>query len=471
MSTSPGIHRPRTLRLSRLLLWLPGVLLCILLWIPGVAGAQDAPDQSEQDAGVAAEPAGDDVRIEIGGRMRAAVRLAFPTASYSSELQGDFLAAAKEVEQTLREDLDQTRVFNTQGPTELAVLALTGERAADFDKYRSLGNEVVLLATLSREDDRLLLEGWVYDLASKQSVLGKSYRGTLDQARLIAHYLMDALYYQFMGRPSLALTNFVFQSDRTGYQELFLMDYDGHNQRQISRHQSTSGYADWSRQGDAIAYMSYFSGQAGIYYVDLSNGAKVPIYTEGTLNISPAFHPDGGRVAFASSVDANVDLFVCERVCEEPTRITRSRAIDTNPQWSPEGDRLAFTSSRSGRPHVYVMNADGSNVRRISFEGDYNEGASWHPDGNQVVYASRESNRFRVAVTDLVSLETRIVAASPRQSYEEPTFSPDGTKIAFTVRRGREAQIHVMNADGSDRRQLTYEGSNWAPDWSEPPPR
>ncbi|MDA8016857.1 MAG: hypothetical protein MPN21_05350 [Thermoanaerobaculia bacterium] len=421
------------------------------------------PAQSQDE-----QPTGDETTLELTTGGRAAVRLAYPAGEVDEALSGDYLAAAQEIEQTLRDDLAQTKLFDTQGPAELSVLVLTGQRDADFDQYASLGNEVILLTSVSREGDRVVLQGWVYDLDSKQSILGKRYRGTLEQARKVAHTLMDALYYQFMGRHSLALTNFVFQSDRSGYQELFLMDYDGHNQHQISRHKSTSGFSDWSAQNDAIAYLSYFSGTAGIYYVDIAaGGTKVPIYTEGTLNLSPSFSPDGRRVAFASSVESNIDIFLCDRACVAPQRITTSRAIDTNPAWSPDGAQIAFSSSRSGRPHIYVMKIDGSDVRRISFEGDYNEGANWSPDGRHLVYASRQNNRFRVATTDLISLDTKIVAQGPK-SYEEPTFSPDGSKIAFTVRQGREAQIFVMDSDGNNWRQLTYEGNNSSPDWSRP---
>ena len=93
--------------------------------------------------------------------------------------------------------------------------------------------------------------------------------------------------------PDFALTTIAFHSDRSGFQELYLMDYDGRNQRRISGHKSTSGYSDWSPTGDAIAYMSYFSGTPSIYYVELATGNKVPVYRQGPLNLSPSFSPDG----------------------------------------------------------------------------------------------------------------------------------------------------------------------------------
>lgn len=445
------------------------LLLCTVALLSGLPLAAQTPAPTAPTAEVlpSAEPT-----VVLDGRGRTQVRLAFPKADAAPTLAGDFLQAAQEMEQTLREDLAYYAIFNLQGPTELSVLTLNGDRNHDFEQFRSLGNQVVLQAAIKQEGDKLTLDGWVYDLPSKQSILGKRYRGTIDQARLLAHYMADALFYQFSGRPGIALTTLAFQSDRDGGQELFLMDYDGHNQRRISGHKSTSGYSDWSPTGDAIAYMSYFSGTPGIYYVDLASGNKVPVYRDGVLNISPSFSPDGRRIAFASSnSESNIDIYACDRSCQQPQRLTNSQAIDTNPAWSPDGKQIAFTSSRAGKPQIFVMNADGSNVRRVSFEGEYNEGAAWRPDGQQIVYATRRGNRFDIALTNMVDLSTRVLTSSGDGSYEEPTFSPDGQRIAFTVRRGKQAQVYVMNADGTQWRQLTQAGNNSAPDWSNFPAR
>jgi TolB protein len=431
-------------------------VICLLLLV--LAALPAAAQQAEE------------VVVEIGGQFRSQLRLAFPKADFDPSLGGETYVA-EEVEQTLRDDLDYAGIFNVQGPTELAVLTLSGERRADFEQYRSLGNELVLQADVKVEGGKLVVEGRLYDLASAMSVLGKRYRGQMDQGRRLAHTLADDLYRQFTNRPSLMLTEIVFQSDRDGggFKELYLMDYDGRNQRRISHHQSTSGFADWSPTRDAIAYLSYFTGKSGVFYVDLATSEKVKIYDGGNLTLSPSFAPDGQRLAFAHATASNVDIYLCERQCTSPRRITSSPAIDTNPAWSPLGERIAFTSDRSGRPNVYVMDTDGKNVRRISNQGNYNEGACWHPDGKKLVYASRQGNKFRVAMTDLISLETLLLAEGS-DSYEEPCFSPDGRRVLFTLKRGRASQVWVMNADGSDWQQLTHEGNNMSADWSPFPP-
>ena len=434
---------------------------------PASAQTETAPPPPE------AQP--EEVDLTLGGG-RAQIRLAFPKATYDESLSTSDQEIAQEIEQTLRDDLEYTGIFNIQGPTELAVLSLTGNREHNFEQYRSLRNEVLLLATVKREGDRIALEGRLYDLPSSQSIAGKRYRGKNAQARRIAHTMADAIYFQFTGQPGMALTMIAFQSDRDrsscsdlhlgNCQELYLMDYDGRNQRRISTHKSTSGFSDWSPGGDALAYMSYVSGNPGIYYVDIETSKKIPVYREGVLNLSPSFSADGQQIAFAHSTETNVDVYVCKRGCQAPRRLTTSRAIDTNPAWSPDGKHIAFTSDRSGKPNIYVMDVDGSNIRRISFEGDYNDGACWRPDGSHLVYASRRSGfRFQVAETSLIDLTTRSLTKG-QDSYEQPCYSPDGRRIVFTVKRGQESQIHVMKADGSDWRQLTHEGNNMAADWS-----
>ena len=95
----------------------------------------------------------------------------------------------RHIEQTLRDDLQQTILFNAQGPTELAVLVLTGKRDQDFEQYRSLGNDVVLLTAIKKEGDKLTLDGWVYDLPSKQSILGQLFQ--LSRAEVVILFDID----------------------------------------------------------------------------------------------------------------------------------------------------------------------------------------------------------------------------------------------------------------------------------------
>jgi TolB protein len=414
-------------------------------------------------------PGGEDVTVVLEGRLRSQFRLAIPEFDGLTMLSPNLRRAADEIDQTLRSDLEASRVFRLQGPEDLSVLALTGDLTRDFELYRSLQNELVLQVDVRPEGDKVVIEGRLYHLETGDSILGKRYRGTPAVARRIAHTFADEIILALSGRQGVALSQIAFYSDRSGFKEIYLMDYDGANQRPVTAHKSISLTPDWSRAGDTIAYVSYFSGAPGIYLVDLASGRKQPVVTEGSLNISPSFSPDGRQIVFGRSLGSgNTEIFVANRDGTGLRQLTHSSGIDTNPSWSPSGREIAFTSSRAGNPNIYVMDAEGANLRRLTFEGDYNDGAAWSPDGTRIAYASRRSGRFDIALTDVVTLESRLLT-SGGGSNETPSFSPDGRQIVFASKRRSSTtrtQVYKVELDGSGMRQLTSDGNNFSPSWS-----
>lgn len=460
---------------------LGSILLAAALAVAGFGGARLASSQAPPAAPPApatspapAPPAtapGDvppkEIQVVLTGPARPQIKLAFPSIPGLSALTGTLGNAARELEQTLRHDLDRSGIFEMQGPDDFTVLALTGDLAKDAEQYRSLGNEVVLLNEIKVEGDKIVLEGRLSDLASQQTIVGKRYRGTPELARRIAHTFADEIVLFLTSRRGIALTSLAFYSDRDKDKEIYLMDYDGFDQRRITGHRSISMSPAWSPSGDAVAYVSFFAGGGpAVYLADITSGRKSPVVTDGSLNSSPSFSPDGQHIVFARSAGSNIEIFVCDRDGKNLRRLTNSPGIDTNPAWSPSGQEIAFTSSRAGGPQIYVMDDEGTNVRRVTFQGDYNDGASWNPDGTSIAYATRtEPNRFDLAMVDLVSLGVKLLTSSGG-SNESPSFAPDGRKLAFTSTRAGGTQVFVMNADGSGIEQLTFQGNNWAPDWS-----
>ncbi len=395
------------------------------------------------------------------------IQLAFPAVPNLAALPGTAANAGRELERTLRGDLERTGIFEILGPDELAVLQLTGDLERDADQYRSLGAAMLLQNEVKLEGDRIVLEGRLVDLASRQTIVGKRYRGTYELARRIAHTYADEIVLFLTSKRGIALTSIAFVSDRDGSKEIYLMDYDGHDQRRVTGHKSISMSPAWSGAGETLAYVSFFGGGPALYLADIASGRKTPLVTEGSLNASPAFSPDGRQVAFARALGANIEIFVCNRDGSGVRRLTNSPGIDTNPAWSPGGQEIAFTSSRAGTPQLYVMDVEGSNVRRVTFAGEYNDGAAWSADGTRIAYASRaERNRFDVAVLDLVTLASQSLTGGPG-SNEAPSFSPDGRRIAFSSTRAGGTQIFVIDArTGGGAEQVTFQGANGSPDWS-----
>ena len=439
------------------------ILACVLSMtlLPGSVQAQDPVNDPEGFG----PQSGDDVVVTLAGEARSRIPLAFPRSSASGALSNPASLAARELEKTLRDDLAVTHAFDIQGPEALSILTLTGDPRRDLELYRSLGNEILLLAEMRQDGQRIVFDGRLLDLKNGEPILGKRYQGSFDIARTVAHTFADEVVRYMLGRRGIALTSIAFTSDRSGQKEIYLMDYDGHGQRRITAHKSITMFPSWSPGGDQLAYLSYLNGPPGIFRVELATGKKTTVISDDKHNISPALSPDGRTMAFARSVSGSAEIFLFDLKTGRQRQLTHSRAIDTNPSWSPSGRQIAFTSSRTGNPHIFVMDSDGTNLRRVTFDGTYNDGAAWNPEGNRVAYAARVKGVFQIAITDVVTLETEIVTSGSRNK-EEPSFSPDGQRIAFTSKGSGRAQIYLMDLQGQVLKQVTSEGNNSSPSWS-----
>lgn len=168
------------------------------------------------------------------------------------------------------------------------------------------------------------------------------------------------------------------------------------------------------------------------------------------------------------------------------TQLTRSRRSNSGwAVWSPDGKRLAFDSDRSDRTpfnarhvnDIFVMNADGTGVKKLTNSKGVSEFAAWSPDGSSIAYDHGSGKgSFRTGIYVMRNNgqhRRRLTSPGPHLSDSAPRFSPDGSWIAFTRRRGQEdhapAAIFVMHSDGTHLTRLTPFSmrageADWSPD-------
>lgn len=180
---------------------------------------------------------------------------------------------------------------------------------------------------------------------------------------------------------------------------------------------------------------------------------------------SPAWSPDGTRIAFYSERDGNAEIYVMNADGTGVTRLTRTSADEGYPAWSPDGRTISFDSDRDGNFDVFAMNADGSNVRPLTRHPARDVSATWSPDGQSIIFMSdREGGGFDVyrSAPDPNAPAARVTRTGTTWF---PVFSPDGQTIAVHV--GRD--VHVLPAAGGEPRRLTIDPANgmypsWSPD-------
>jgi TolB protein len=224
----------------------------------------------------------------------------------------------------------------------------------------------------------------------------------------------------------------------------------------------------WSPDSKSIAYTSYRTGFQDIIVSYIYEGrlANPTAGTSEKQNFLPAWSADGSKLAFTSNRDGNSEIYVVNRDGSGMRRLTNHPAIDVTPTWSPTGTQIAFTSDRTGSPQIWVMNADGSELNKITNES-WCDRPTWSvPPNNEIAYAAKTGAGFDIRIFDFATRTTRTITDGIG-SNESPAFSPNGRHVAFTSTRAGKAQIFVVDRDGKNLRQLTRNGMNRYPNWSQ----
>jgi TolB protein len=336
---------------------------------------------------------------------------------------------------------------------------------------------LVAYGNLTASGNDLVIEAWLSDArnAQAQPVLGKRYRGEVTDAeiRRFAHQFADEIVARLSGgMPGVASTQIAFVSARTGSKEIWAMDYDGSNQRPLTSLRTISLTPRWSPDGLRIAFTCYglaggvTSAQICLYSTETGKPMAFMRY-KGT-NSSPAWSPDGSKIMFMSSMHGDPELFMIDATGTNLRRISYSAGVDTSPAWNPKtGQQVAFVSDRGGLPNLYLMNADGSNVEKLEVpDMGYVIDPAWAPNGQLLAFSwRRPSGNYDLYVMDIA---TRRIVELTRDAArnERPSWAPDGRHIVFESTRTGTRQIWSMLADGTQARQLTFQGHNESPNWS-----
>jgi TolB protein len=322
----------------------------------------------------------------------------------------------------------------------------------------------------------LVLYGYLWDVSQNSQVLANRYMASSINeagAREVAHKFAAEILAQF-GAKSLFGTKIYFVSNRTGSKEIWVMDPDGGNQRQITKFGSISQYPAVSPDGSRIAFTSWSRGNAGIFVFSVDPIRDLRFYNQrASVNGTPSFTPDGKQILYSSSAPSQrpsdcCRLFIANLDGSGFRALTTGGWIDTEPKVNPKtGSDLVFVSGRTGPQQIFRMNMDGSDLRRLtSGEGEASN-PSWHPGGQIIAYAwtrGYAAGDWNIFTMDVASGRYTQLTHSQGKN-ENPSWAPDGVHIVFGSTRGGSSQIWTMLADGSQLRQLTTQGTNSNPVW------
>jgi TolB protein len=377
--------------------------------------------------------------------------------------------------QVLWNDLENAGIFDVVSKSYYPVKIPTEPEEVIFKNWSEPPASAQMLAFGKTEvlNANLVITARLFDVGntSNPSVLGKRYVATMNEmaTREAAHRFANEIIQALGGGvPGINLTRIAFVSNRTGHPEIWVMDYDGFNQRPITSYGAQALTPRWSPDNTKLAFTSYSLGNPDLFIFSLESNRRLPFPRYKGLNTTPAWSPDGKKIAFCSSMSGDPEIYVSDPNGFNLQRLTFSPGVDISPVWNPKtGNEIAFVSDRSGSPQIYIMSSDGTNVRRLFTEGGDASSPSWSPNGLFIAFHWRvtETGTYDIYVIEIATGRIIQLTHDARRN-EHPYWSPDGRHLAFESTRSGTRQIWTMLADGKEPRQLTEAGLNWGPAWS-----
>lgn len=299
----------------------------------------------------------------------------------------------------------------------------------------------------------------LYDVVAKQNAGSKHFllpsRTNTPEWRWAIHGVSDEVHQWISRERGIAQTRIAFIRGS----ELWVVDFDGENERRIDRGPVLS--PAWHPKQPLLAYSALIDGAAwriGIRSLDGGSARWLTTNRDGS-NSAPAFSPDGEHVYFQRADNEYGSIWTVPLSGQGARTILSKRTAVSAPEPSPDGARIIFVSAELGNPILYTMTSDGADQRAFIVPEPgtrmYIESPSWSPDGSKVAFAVRwgQDSHYQVEVAD-VRVKGRILQTDAGGN-EGPSWAPDSRHIVFESTRTGVRQLWIRDTESGIMRPLT----------------
>jgi TolB protein len=416
--------------------------------------------------------------VELGIVYQTAAQPALAVKPFTGRAGGE--GVAPRVEAILARDLRFSNRFTVM---DSLPASLVGGEGVDYRLWDDLGAVWLVTGALEGSGDSgfsLTLE--LHDVVYRE-VKQRTRFAVPDPSdpdfRMAVHRAADDVVLQATGEKGIAATRIAFSQPRMvggqEVQELWMVDSDGENLRRITNHESIVLSPAWSPDGRKIAFSSFRNGDQRIYELEVESGRERMVDPgRPGQHMTPSYSPDGKLLAMAVLGGDRSGIFTydVERDCCA-TYLQGGRWNDLSPSWSPDGRRIVFNSNRlgTGTPQIYVMSSSGGEPDLVSpyrfGQPGYYTSPDWSPAGNRVAFHGRIGRgRYHILVADVEARGSRVAQLTFEGNNEDPSWAPDGRHIAFVGERSYGHGLFVVDTVTGRIRPVLMGLRARVPQWS-----
>jgi Tol biopolymer transport system component len=276
----------------------------------------------------------------------------------------------------------------------------------------------------------------------------------------------------------------IFASNRDGNFEIYIMNPDGSDQKNLTQHRANDFAPVWSPTGEQILFHSDRDGIAELYLMDADGTNVRQVFRKLIGRVFPTWSPDGK--AFAYNRSNKLSTYIAPIDGKDEAKL----AEGLWPAWSPNGSEIAFMGGQlaviEGRiggtnPKIEIINLQ-THVEEVLLPGKiWMHDPAWAPDSSQIAFSwnGMEEKGFlggnEKAPTIGIYVVNRdgsglrkIIDAGDDAFVSNPTWSPHGNELIYYKRSGGVIQLFKIALDGGVPEQLTHRGNNFRADWFDP---
>ena len=357
---------------------------------------------------------------------------------------------AQQMSSVIEADLARSGLIKTVNSNGLPK---SGELAAiAFPELKARGADATVIGSVSAEaNGNYAVSFRLVDVPKQEQLIGLVFSVAAKDLRPTAHRIADIVYERLTGEKGVFSTRLAYVAKSPGRFQLIVADSDGFNAIPVVNSAEPIISPAWSPDGGRLAYVSFEGRKPSVYVQNVGSGQRTLLTRASGNQSAPAWSPDGSRIVFASSQSGGTQLFVASADGSNSRRLTNSGAIDTAPNWAPDG-RIYFMSDRGGSPQIYRMSGEGGNAERVTFEGSENANPRVAADGNSMVFVKREGSRYMLAIQDFASKQVQLLTQGPVD--ESPSFAPNGKLIVYASVYNGKGILAAVSADGRVKQRL-----------------